>query len=78
VQLWPAHQVDLENLRYILMLTADLACGLLVVCPQTSDARRSLLVMERSVEGWRFAYGSFVVSHSDIIILVRRLAPDLL
>jgi hypothetical protein len=38
----------------------------------------SLLVMERSVEGWRFAYGSFVVSHSDIIILVRRLASDLL
>jgi len=38
----------------------------------------SLLVMERSVEGWRFAYGSFVVSHSDIIILVQRLAPDLL
>jgi len=36
----------------------------------------SLLVMKRSVEGWRFAYGLFIVSHSDI--MVQRLASDLL
>jgi hypothetical protein len=72
------HHVNLET--FVLMLTTDLTCGLLVVCPQTSsDAEGSFLVMERSVEGWRFAYGSLVVSHSDIIVLVRiLLEPDLL
>jgi len=73
------HQVNLET--FVLMLTTDLTCGLLVVCPPqtSSDAEGSFLVMERSVEGWRFAYGSLVISHSDIIILVRRLLePDLL